>query len=239
MTLRHRAVALVTAVSILSLSHAASAQNAPRTKIAQTKKNDRSRPPPPPPPPPPPATTASAPATAPAAPIPPSAPPSYTPVAPIADPSSAPLPPPVVVTTSAPIDVTGNRALRPYPSEEEDRGTKEGSPNWTLFGVGTGLLVSTWIATGAVTAAICDGKCKNGETGVAWVPIAGPMLVGAMGKPSGGQIAALTASFITQTGAATMMILGLALKTPEKRSPRSLYVAPQLGSNGMVMGGTF
>lgn len=138
--------------------------------------------------------------------------------------------------TPTPIGVGGGRRAVDedrYRDRDEGRG-----PNWVLFGTGTAILATAWIITGATTAAICDGKCKEGEDAVAWVPLAGPPLVGALGNPSGGQIAALASSFLVQSAGLTLAIVGLATKGPE-RSARSVYVAPQLGAAGAVLGGTF
>ena len=238
-----RTVVLFSALSLLSLPTAASADER-HPRMAQTKKGDRSKPPPAPPVPPP--APAAAPAAAPppsdpSAPLPPPAPPPAT-MAPAGDAgAAAPLPPPIVTTTTRSAQLDGyNGRRRAY---DEDRFDDESRrPNWLLFGVGTGLFAVAWIATGATTMAICgDAKCNNSEEAVAWIPLAGPAVVGAVGKPSGGQIAALTAAFLSQTAGFTLAVVGLATTVPDRPARRSLYVAPQLGAtaNGMVLGGTF
>ena len=250
MTLRHRvAIAVVAGLSLTTFASAATAE--PSRKISQTKKSDRSRlSSTPPPAPPAPAAPAPVPASAPA-PVAaaPASDPGYVPTTTTtttsasADPNAAPLPTPAISTS-----VSTSRRSRSYDEDDDRDRDREGSSSktgWILFGVGTGLLATAWIATGATTAAICDGTCKNSETAVAWVPLAGPPLVGAVGSPSGAQIGALTASFITQSVGLTLMIVGLANTGGDDHERRhknrggTLFVAPQIGSTGMVMGGTF
>ena len=272
---RPRASALLTVVSLVSLTLASTAsadEKHPRvaqTKVAQSKKGDRNRPPPAPPlPPPAPAAApapspAAAPATPPADPNAPLPPPNV----PVAQPASAPaasgqgyvtapLPPPsITTTTSSSLQVNGEYDGRRRRYDEDRRDDDGGHPNWVLFGGGTALFATAWSATGATTTAICDGKCKSGEEGVAWIPLAGPPIVGAVGKPSGGQIAALTAAFISQGTGFALMVVGLATTTGSDRpsyrdrdrgaaAKPTFYVTPQLGAaaggtNGMMMGGTF
>jgi len=259
---RPRACALLTAVSLVSLTLASTAsadEKRPRIKIAQSKKGDRNRPPPAPPPPPAPsAAPATAPAAAPAPAADPNAPlpPPNAPAAAGQGYVTAPLPPPSITsTTSSQYQPNGDYDGRRRSYDEDRRDDYGGHPNWVLFGVGTALFATAWIATGATTMAICDSKCKNSEEGVAWIPLAGPPIVGAVGKPSGGQIAALTAAFISQGTGFALMIVGLATTTGSDRpsyrdrdrgaaSKPTFYVAPQVGAasggtTGMLMGGTF
>lgn len=268
---RPRACALLTAVSLVSLTLASTAsadEKRPRiaqTKVAQSKKSDRNRPPPAPPPPPAPsAAPATAPAAAPApaadpnAPLPPPSAPAAAPAAAGQGYVTAPLPPPSITsTTSSQYQPNGDYDGRRRSYDEDRRDDYGGHPNWVLFGVGTALFATAWIATGATTMAICDSKCKNSEEAVAWIPLAGPPIVGAVGKPSGGQIAALTAAFISQGTGFALMIVGLATTTGADRpsyrdrdrdrgaaSKPTFYVTPQVGAasggtTGMLMGGTF
>ncbi|MBX3189286.1 MAG: hypothetical protein KF819_19840 [Labilithrix sp.] len=177
-------------------------------------------------------------------------------------PASAPVPPPEVAPAPPPVASTPSRrspAARARPEERDEEGRAEGArderdeearvdgerrPNWLLVGLGTGLLATAWFATGVTVAAICgDIKCRNSEEGVVWIPLFGPPVVAAVGKPSGGQVAALTASFLAQSAGLTLLIVGLATNGPakSKESARSsVYVAPQLGgASGLIVGGAF
>ena len=113
---RPRASALLTVVSLVSLTLASTAsadEKHPRvaqTKVAQSKKGDRNRPPPAPPLPPP--APAAAPAPSPAA----------APATPPADPN-APLPPPNAAPAAAPL------APPAAPAQHSSLGTVRVDPN--------------------------------------------------------------------------------------------------------------
>lgn len=134
------------------------------------------------------------------------------------------------------------------PATAPDAHAAEGHSNaagWTLFGVGTGLLVVSAITTGAITAGICDGTCGEGTVAAGFVPLAGPPVVAATArKPSGGQIAALVASTSIQAGCIALAVAGLLMVEGGAGGsasilPKGVFVAPRTDGPGAMVGGTF
>lgn len=86
-------------------------------------------------------------------------------------------------------------------------------PNWTLFGVGTGIFGVGWIATGVITTVVCGNVgCFNSEPPLSFIPLFGAPTILALSADGmeGEQIGGLIAGQTVQMTGFILAIVGLA-----------------------------